>query len=191
MFFNHVILYSFIIDNDEGCGWVIKAPFTTNSAVIRFPKTPDDIFEQLNALYNTFHGSLPYLMLQACMYNRKEYKIVMFDGEPLFRGGDKGSGNKRSTDGVNQSFSTNENLLQFSLEAIIAAKLSCSSLLCDGLFRVDIFINAQNNLVVNEFESLEAYYHCANHNEEMAFFELLNKFWCDKVVFCVNSYLSR
>ena len=36
---------------------------------------------------------------------------------------------------------------------------ACPHSICDGLFRVDVFMNQVNAFIVNEFESLEAVYY--------------------------------
>jgi hypothetical protein len=35
---------------------------------------------------------------------------------------------------------------------------ACPHTICDGLFRVDVFMNQAGDFIVNEFESLEAAY---------------------------------
>ena len=48
--------------------------------------------------------------------------------------------------------------MAFAKNAVQELKIRVPECICDGLVRVDIFTNANGNLVVNEFESLEAEY---------------------------------
>jgi len=92
------------------------------------------------------------------MYNRKEYKVVVLGGEPAYVASVAGSGNKRSADGTNRAFASNDILLEFSRLSVERFMKKVPFAITDGLFRVDIFQNRQGKLVVNEFESLDANY---------------------------------
>jgi hypothetical protein len=146
----------FINVNNEGCGWVIKAPFTTNGECVKFAKSMERIVYFLRACSKKYYGEIPYVMIQACMYNRKEYKVVALGGEPLYIAA-IGS-EKKSTDGVNRAFGDEDELLQFAKLAVKRLLSSVPHAITDGLFRVDIFQDKQNKFVVNEFESLDANY---------------------------------
>ena len=145
-------------DNNESCGWVIKAPFTTNGEAVKFAKSWDRITYYLRALANRFYGEIPYLMIQACMHNRKEYKVVVLGGQPAYVASVAGSGNKKCTSGINRRFSDDDGLLEFSRLALERFRGNVPCAITDGLFRVDIFQNIHGKLIVNEFESLDANY---------------------------------
>jgi hypothetical protein len=144
---------TFINANDEGCGWILKAPFTTNCQFIRFCKDKATIFRYINIATKKFLYILPYVMLQACMANRKEYKVVVINQKALYVAND----NKKSGKSFSQFPHTE--LLKFAENAVIALKFNCPSAITDGLVRVDIFKTLNNGFVVNEFESLEACYY--------------------------------
>ena len=97
-------------------------------------------------------------MIQACMHNRKEYKVVILGGQPAYVASVTGSGNKRSADGTNRSFATSDILLAFSRRSLERFVKNVPFAITDGLFRVDIFQTRQGKVVVNEFESLDANY---------------------------------
>ena len=115
--------------NDESCGWVIKAPFTTNNECVKYAKSFERILYFLRAC----------AMIQACMHNKKEYKVVVLGGQPACVASVAGSGNKRSADGTNKAFSTNDALLEFSRQAVERFRRNVPFAIVDGLFRVDIF----------------------------------------------------
>ena len=64
-------------NEENGCGWVVKGPFTTNSQCIKFVHSFDEMKVSMCTLSKKYFGNLPYLMIQPCMYNRKEYKVVV------------------------------------------------------------------------------------------------------------------
>lgn len=57
--------------NSEGCGWVVKAPFTTNGAYVKFGNTLEDIVAIIESAKIKFENLIPYVMLQPKMMNRK------------------------------------------------------------------------------------------------------------------------
>jgi hypothetical protein len=143
----------FIQENDEGCGWVLKAPFTTNCQFIRFCKDKVAIANVIGLATEKYLYILPYVMLQACMKNRKEYKVVVINQKALYLA------NHHRKVGTSYSKYPHTALLNFAENAVASLKLNCPSTITDGLVRVDIFKNAYDKLVVNEFESLEACYY--------------------------------
>ena len=48
-------------DNEEkkGCGWVIKAPFTTNCESVKFPKNVDSMQQFMGTLSRKYFGHIP------------------------------------------------------------------------------------------------------------------------------------
>ncbi len=143
-------------NNHENSGWVLKAPFSCNSQYIRFTKTLQNTLSRLEEAFNHFNGSMPHMILQACMYDRHEMKIVAMDGEPYYKCNI--AERKQSANGVNQAFSntSDDEVKSFVKRTIEVVFSSCPYLLKSGLFRVDVFQKANGDLVVNEFESLEA-----------------------------------
>jgi len=100
-------------------------------------------------------------MLQACMKNAKEYKIVVINNTAMYEA------NNASKKGVSFSKYPHTELLKFAEDALFALKVKCPSTIADGLVRVDIFKTLKGKLVVNEFESLEACYYSKRKNSDL------------------------
>ena len=69
--------------NQEGCGFVLKRPFVTNSKPIFIRRESqasgmtfvDQIIHKLVSINNDDYGIYPYIMLQLCMKNKKVFII--------------------------------------------------------------------------------------------------------------------
>ena len=85
-------------------------------------------------------------MIQPCMMNRKEYKVVLLNKIAI----------SVTSVGKGASFGYKELLFQWAQDAVKLLEQSCPDALLDGLIRVDIFCNAQGEWKVNEFEGFEA-----------------------------------
>ena len=172
--------------NNEGSGWIVKAPFTTNGAYVKYAKSVNRVLFWLKSAGENLFGSIPYVMVQACMYNRKEYKIIALGGEPLYVSNIAGHGSKCSSDGINKAFSLSPHveIMNFASAAINRCIESCPYLLCDGLFRVDIFQRKDGTLVVNEFENLEANHPAGIKSNEDAVYAYLRIYWSRKLIAC-------
>ena len=171
-------------NEENGCGWVIKAPFTTNGESIRYPKSFDSMKIFMRSLSNLYFGHLPYLMIQPCMYNRKEVKIVVLNEEPLFKAGISTGSNSRSKTGINKCFSDKEGLLAFARQAMERFQSAAPFAITDGLFRVDIFQTLSGKMVVNEFESLDAAYDTVStgtYDYQALTYNFLQKYWQKKI----------
>jgi hypothetical protein len=69
-------------------------------------------------------------------------------------------------------------LQAFGETAIQALKAACPEAIIDGLFRVDIMQRQCGDLVVNEFESMEAVaYSRGSSNKEMMIRNFLEEYW--------------
>jgi hypothetical protein len=157
---------------------------------VKFPKTIEKAVEIIkSAPYNrdVGYGQIPYLMVQPCMYNRKEYKVVMLNHVPVFA--TTSSSSKRCSNGVNKAFVDNDrlDLLKFAEEQLNEFKLNCPGAITDGLFRVDVLQNNDGKMVVNEFESLEASYFTTG-DKQIAVQDFLFHYWFHKIsnIFEVN-----
>jgi len=169
-------------DNEENnCGWVIKAPFTTNCESVRFPKSFDSMKKYMRVLSQKYYGNIPYLMIQPCMYNRREYKVVALNGKPLYIAHIATGYNKKSTGGINKAFGDTDSLLTFAGRAIEKFRTNAPFAITDGLMRVDIFQDATGTMVVNEFESLDASY-SSTTDWQMTTHCFLIKYWETKIV---------
>ena len=79
-------------------------------------------------------------MIQPCLYNRKEYKVVVLSGQPFLVSTFSWSENKRCANGINKAFVPREDkseLLKFCTEQVKLFKQNCPSAITDGLVRVD------------------------------------------------------
>ena len=69
--------------NQEGCGFILKKPFVTNSRMVTLTKEnekrgsfEDQIIFKLVKMNKKNFGNYPYIMLQPCMKNRKVFLII-------------------------------------------------------------------------------------------------------------------
>ena len=104
-------------------------------------------------------------MIQPCLYNRKEYKVVCFGGEPKFIASIAGN-NLKCKDGINKAFSNKSELFTFCRTALMEFKSKCPYSITEGLFRVDILQMRSGKFVVNELESFEATFYSTGNNED-------------------------
>jgi hypothetical protein len=137
----------------EDCGWVVKLPFVTNRKVF--------ITKSLHALESYLHNwsfnstsspVYPYVMIQPCLRNKREYKVVHIPSQNIQYIA------HASTPKYSRAFSTSphERILQFARQAVEHFKLMCPHAITHQLFRVDIMQTEDGSLVVNEFESIDA-----------------------------------
>lgn len=173
-------------NQEHGCGWVIKAPFTTNCESVKFPKSSASMINFMGILSRKYFGHIPYLMIQPCMHNRKEYKVISLNNVPTYVATIATGRNKKSGGGVNKAFADTDSLLSFAGEAIEKFRYNAPFAITDGLFRVDIFQDATGHMVVNEFESLDASY-SASTQLQMATQSFLIKYWENKI----EEFLTR
>jgi hypothetical protein len=166
-----------LLTNEEGNnGWVVKTPFTTNCEHLRFPKTLDAVIDAIISLNNCCNNTIPYIMIQACMENRKEYKVVLFNESVQFLA----VNTRQSKPSKSFSRKPHNSLFEFAHQAVKDLKRSCPEFLCDGLVRVDIFQDKYGDFIVNEFESLEANYYTFNI-DDMKLTEKLTDYWMEKI----------
>ena len=156
--------FRFIEENDEGCGWIIKTPFSTNSRNKKYARTLDEIIQKIRIQYDDLYHSIPYTMVQATMANKKEYKIVFFNCVPKY------VSLPTTAYYVGRAFSSapHTDLLKFAESALREFSAACPSALVGSMMRVDIFQTKSGKLVVNELESLEADHHCPSSGMKKA-----------------------
>lgn len=171
---------------------MLKAPFTTNGFYVKFPKTYTNLLKCVNSACSNLLGTIPYVMVQACMHNRKEYKVVMLDGVAQYVASILNHDKRKSQGGINKAFSfyPHARLFKFAEDAVEVAKQTIP-LISDGLFRVDIFETINGSLVVNEFESLEADFpsgHLSAGGSDTVNTFLIS-YWSRKILACVHTYV--
>jgi hypothetical protein len=124
------------------------------------------------------------------MENRKEYKVVVLNENPVYV-----SYNSKNSGSKCKSFSKppHDELFQFARSAVEKLKLNCSESIVDGLIRVDIFQNKEKKFVVNEFESLDAAYSANEGNmiKDCLTFEFLVLYWYKKIHLCIESLKEK
>jgi hypothetical protein len=182
---NSTILLSTIDDfldncNEEGCGWVVKLPFVTNQ-IVKGLKTKDEVIKKLRSIFsNDKQGIYPYAMIQPCMRNRKEYKVVYIPSKSIVYV----SSSTTTAGHYKKAFPTGKDhcdLFDFVKRAVEAFQDACPHSICDGLFRVDVFMNQANKFIVNEFESLEAVYYGKSILENTVT-NYLKDYWYGKLI---------
>jgi len=134
--------------------------------------------------YPVTASGIPYCMVQPRLENTKEYKIV-FIGETF-------SHTIPNAKGTGEGFCEEPILRAFAEAALVSIKSSCAETITDGLFRVDIMKRANGNLVVNEFESLEAIaYSKMHHSHEQLIVSFLENYWTDIIVKIIHELTAH
>ena len=131
--------------------WMLKLAFVTNSFHSRSAKNYEEILQHLKHYSKVLYGIYPYVMLQPYLLNRKEYKVVVFDGKAQYIATSAKRRGERSFAKDNL-----EALLNFAEYAVMMLKEKSDDIDCEGIIRVDIMQSNSSHMIVNEFESLEA-----------------------------------
>ena len=151
---------------DGKCSLVVKGSHTTNKACLFFRNDPDSIMDSLHRMFAS--EKLPrdaYLMVQYRYLNRREYKVVVFNGVVQYitiPTGKSCSSFSTVATGIVQPLiarDLNDRLKLFAKSAVDLFRIRCPYTNLAGLCRVDIMQSCESDgfaLRVNEFESLEA-----------------------------------
>jgi hypothetical protein len=174
-----------MIAHNEGDGMVVKAPFITNGKhyLSTGLKTPHAIVDSIKSVMEEFGNlgcySVPYLMVQPCMINRKEKKIVCVGGQYCYTIHPQcSSGYEYRYEGDMEA-----RYAAFAEHAIYALKRELPECVLDGLVRVDIFETSNNDengepiWVVNEMESLEAIFEGTNAVKQAQTQRRITQYW--------------
>lgn len=152
-------------------GFIIKAPFVQNQRGFKmnYFKTFDEIIRILKRVYtkkNNFIDKLyvyttevfPYLIVQPRMRRSNESKVILFNGKAQYV--------VTTVTGISRKSFAQETLMEFAEKAWKILVDRCrGAFLSDGLVRVDLFCTSNGQLVVNEFESLDAAFFGPNIKE--------------------------
>jgi len=152
--FDSVELRSFLGRHNEGEGWVVKHPFVTMREGLKWSRTQDNVLQCLAISTAKFGGRIPYTMIQPRLINRKEYKVVVLDGEASHIIPQCANG--ITCEGVAFTHSSTMDVMRFAEIAVMCLSKRCIGSQTSGLIRVDVMETRDKNLIVNEFESLEA-----------------------------------
>ena len=137
---------------EEGSGFVLKLPFTTNSQAIKYPKTLEGIRSAVSQFYRNFKNKIHYAILQPCLANRKEFnKHVFHNG----RFSHVAVNDKEAT--PSKVFEDPASRQRFAEECLAALRQRMVGCLFVPIMRIDIMFY-KGRMVLNEIESLEAMY---------------------------------
>jgi hypothetical protein len=73
------MLESFLAQNNEGKGWIVKLPFVTNGDRLCRCKSVAAVHSTIERFVAECHN-IPYCMVQPCLANGIEYKVVFLEG---------------------------------------------------------------------------------------------------------------
>lgn len=165
---------------------VVKAPFVTNGKHYLFTglKTSQAIVDSIKSVMEEF-GNLgcylvPYLMVQPCMINRMEKKIVCVGGQYCY------TLHPQCSLGYEYRYEgdVDARYAAFAEHAIYVLKRNLPECVLDGLVRVDIFETSNNDenngepiWVVNEMESFEAIFECKHAAKQAQTQRRLTQYW--------------
>lgn len=175
-----------MIKHNEGLGMVVKAPFVTNGKhyLTTGIKTAESIVENIESVSEQFGKvgcyPVPYVMVQPCMINRLEKKIVCVGGQYCYtlhpQCGKLGREYRYEGD-------MEARYAEIAEDTIYRLKKSLPECVLDGLVRVDIFETSRNDengvpiWVVNEVESLEAIFECPDATKLAGVQRKLTQYW--------------
>ena len=180
--FDSTQLRSFLEKYNEGDGWVVKHPFVTMREGLQWSRTPDHVLRNLAISTAKFGGRIPYTMVQPRLTNRKEYKVVVLNGVASHIIPQCANG--ISCEGSAFRCASAGDVMKFAEMAVLCLSRHCPGSQADGLIRVDVMETKHGNLIVNEFESLEAVYetpHNAGAEVEGHLKLFLMAYWVRKV----------
>jgi hypothetical protein len=142
------------IEGAEICKWMLKVPQTTNQRYYSCSNI-HEILQKLCKYSRQYYGVIQYVILQRCLINRLEKKVVCLNMEPQYiasiGNSDKAAAN-RTTVTVKH-----DDLYDLARQVLSIFKERCPDFLCSGLTRVDfLHCDILKKWFVNEVESLEA-----------------------------------
>jgi len=152
-------------------GFIMKAPFVQNQRGFKMQhfKTFDEIIHILKRVYTKENTDIdkkyvyspdvfPYLIVQPRMQNTNESKVVLWNGQAQYI--------VQTSNRISPKRCPKETIMEFAEKAWRLLVERCrGAFLSDGLVRVDLFCTVNGQLVVNEFESLDAAFFGPNTTE--------------------------
>jgi hypothetical protein len=125
---------------------------------------------------------IPYMMLQVLVDCNQEAKLIFVSGVYHHFLGPSSRQMRHSLRGT-----SGEDLIGFATRALEIISTS-EDVVVDGLVRVDLFKNNEGNIVVNEFESLEARYFSSSQEVMMDTERFLTAYWESKIYLSIKMY---
>ena len=164
-------------NNEEENGWIVKLPFTTNQ-IYKKKDSVNTLFEYIGTLIEKVKKAIPYIFIQACLQNRKEWKVICYNGIPQHILIKKSSRKCTAEVGNIKDITFKNELMDFARNANVELACNCPAFLISGETRVDIMYCAYlQKYVVNEFESLEALWETSNVSENNNFHNSMVNYW--------------
>jgi len=133
---------------------------------------------------------LPYVMVQPLMVNATEKKTVVVNGKAFYIADNFQRNGRKYSSKIFRH--TNNEVMTFAEEAVAKLKAARPYAIVDMIVRVDIFENAQGQLIVNEFESFEALYETKSgklRDIEQKIYVFLQDYWCDIITSKLDKFL--
>ena len=146
-------LQVFVSENSTpGVGplFVCKLPFVTNCEGLKFPNSFDSILNELRTASRKYMSRIPYAIIQPRLSNMKEKKLILLNGRFHHF-----AVNHRNV--VGREYADDSMLPPVAERYLQELTAACPGTIASGLVRVDLMCY-NGNIVVNEFESLEAMY---------------------------------
>lgn len=159
-------------------------PYTTNKEFIHYAKCYDEVLRKLKLAGSQYAERVSYAIVQPCMANKKEYRVVVLGGKAKYIAnvdtGTAGKAFSRPPHGA---------LFSFAEKAVQRLKRARPATLSECVIRVDIFQRSDGDLVVNEFESLEARIYGTSHAKEESSAQVwIGGFWLEQMRTCLKQY---
>jgi len=164
-------------ESPEACKFVFKMPFTTHSQAIVFPSTLQEILEAIQIMFRRYKGKIHYGILQPCLKNRKEYKIIFNNGSFLHENFEP------KTPKGSKCFGDSASRRVFAEEVMSVLKERIPGLLYAPVMRLDIMFY-KGKMVLNEVESLEA---VSQGPKDYKLYAHIDSFWRDYIIYCVRT----
>ena len=161
----------------------VKAPFTQNSLHYRgrsYANYGALMTEISRVVENNTQAIFPYLILQLCVPDNKEYKVIMHNGVPKYF-------HQRGTSNPSPKLTEPLGRRMFQFATLVHQTLSirCPHAILDGLVRIDIMKLPDDSLVVNEVEGIDSNYGCSNFEKQLTTVAFLEKYWYQIIVNCL------
>ena len=169
-----------------GTEFFMKAPYTCNSKYYsRSIFNVSQAMSHIKSVRNKVFGPnsplvIPYIMFQVKVSNTSEAKLVFLNGVfhhflgPCNHKIVKTLGSHKPA-----------KIIEFASEALATLSLN-EDVIVDGLIRVDVFVNNEDCLVLNEFESLEARYFNSKQEVMIDTKVFLINYWETKIYQCLK-----
>jgi len=123
-----------------------------------------------------FGNRIPYAMIQPCLINRKEYKVIVLNGRVSHCLPQRSNG-VVTTQCRTFSKPPHREIFKFAETVVSMLDHVCPGTITNYLVRVDVMQKQSGNLIVNELESFEAAFESANEAETHATSAFVRTFW--------------